>query len=335
MKPQIAVLVQSQLMGSVLSEAALDRLRSFAAVRLPVDTSLISLVEQAPRLMEVADGCILSWGSPRLDHTILTAAPDLEIVAYAAGSVKGIVTPELYARGVRVTSAASAIADEVTAYTLGVILCALKGVFQCARGTRNGAWGGLPSGDVSSSTVGIIGAGHVGRKISRALIDLPLGVKVLLYDPLLSAEDAKALGVELVELNDLLTRSNVVSVHAPSIPATRGMLNESNLNLLGDGATLVNCARGSVIDAAALASELERRPSLQAVIDVTDPEEPPSEAHPYRKLPNVILTPHIAGGVGRARARMGDLSVEELYRHFVTHEAPLVPVSQEMLPYLA
>lgn len=332
-RPVIAVAMAKRLIGPVLSPAAEARLRTFAEVRRPGDGSL---ADETPELLRNAAGCITSWGSPRFEQQLLDRAPKLEIVAYAAGSVRGIVAPALYARGIIVTSSAAAIAEEVAVCALGLIICSLKGIFRASRVTRSGGWGGdFRGNDTCGRTVGILGAGHVGRRVLGLLRMLPGGGRVLLYDPCVSADESAALGAEKTDLDELLRSSDVVSLHVPSIPSTKHLINRENLPLLRDDASLINTARGSLIDPAALADELTRRPSLQAIIDVTDPDEPPPADHPYRKLPNVILTPHLAGTVAGGQSRIGDLAVEELYRHFVLHEPPLNPVTEEMLDRVA
>ena len=335
-RPEIAVVLPRRLIEPVLSEEALSKLQGFAEVRLPALDESVSLNDQAPGLMAGVDGCLMGWGSPRLDGSLLDVAPGLRILAYAAGSVRGVVSPELYDRGIVVTSAAAANADEVAAYALGAILCAAKGVFPASRAVRTGEWGHFsPLRDLSGCTVGIIGAGHIGRRVLSLLSALPNSPRILLHDPLVSAAEAECLGATLVDLDQLLGEADIVSLHAPSVPGTRHMLNAKNLPRLRDHATLINTARGSLVDPDALAAELRRRPTLQAILDVTDPTEPPPPGHPFRKLENVVLTPHLAGVVGPGRARMGDLAVEELYRYFVTREPALYPVTRAMLDFVA
>ncbi|MDQ2730636.1 MAG: hydroxyacid dehydrogenase [Armatimonadota bacterium] len=332
-RPRIAFVLHPSYIGRLVSEEAVARLRSFAELRLPEPD--IRIADQAPELLADADGCLMGWGSPCLEGKLLEAANRLQILAYAAGSVRPVVSQELFSRGVVVTSAAAANADEVATYALGAILLACKGVFPSSLVTRTGGWGGEAANDVTGRTVGIVGSGHVGRCVLRLLKSIPNGMKVLLYDPYVTVEAAAAMGATKVELTELLSQSHVVSLHAPSIPATNHMINASNLPLLQDRAALINTARGTLIDPVALAAELERRPTLQAVIDVTDPDEPPPAGHPFRTLPNVILTPHIAGAVAGAQQRMGDLAVDELHRHFVTHEPPLHPVTAAMMEFIA
>jgi phosphoglycerate dehydrogenase-like enzyme len=135
-------------------------------------------------------------------------------------------------------------------------------------------------------------------------------VEILLYDPTLDEEACKELGARKCTLASLMAESDVVSVHAPSLPVTRHMINAENLSRMKDGAVLINTARGTLINEYDLIEEL-RKGRISACIDVTDPE-PPAELNELRLIPNVILTPHIAGAVTNGRKRIGALAVAEL-----------------------
>jgi phosphoglycerate dehydrogenase-like enzyme len=124
----------------------------------------------------------------------------------------------------------------------------------------------------------------------------------------------RRLGVRGVELAELFRISDVVSLHMPLLPETRGMVTGAFIDSMRPGATLINTARGAIVREAELVSVLERRPDLQAVLDVTDPE-PASPGSPLVRLPNVVLTPHIAGAIGLERRRLGRGMVEELRRY--------------------
>ncbi len=135
-----------------------------------------------------------------------------------------------------------------------------------------------------------------------------------------------------MELDALMARSDVVSVHAPSLPSTRHMIGARQLKLMQDGATFINTARGALVDEAALVAELQTV-RIHAVIDVTDPEIPPATS-PLFTLPNVFLTPHVAGAIGTERARLGLMVVEEVER-FVRGEPMLYEIEPALLERLA
>jgi phosphoglycerate dehydrogenase-like enzyme len=182
---------------------------------------------------------------------------------------------------------------------------------------------------LNRATVGIIGAGHVGRKVIEYLRNFEVK-HILLYDPYLTVDAAAELGVIAVSLPELLRRSDAVSLHAPALPTTYHMLGSKELALLRDGTVLINTSRGQNIDEEALVSELERG-RLMAFLDVTDPE-PPALGSRLRSLPNVVLTPHVSGG--GANNRMGDCAVEEV-RRFLAGEPALYEVRQDMIDRMA
>jgi phosphoglycerate dehydrogenase-like enzyme len=160
-------------------------------------------------------------------------------------------------------------------------------------------------------TVGIVGASRIGRRVIELL--RPFQLDVLVSDPYLDADAARRLGVDRRELDELLAASDVVSLHAPALPSTRHMIDARRLALLRDGATLINTARGSLVDQDALVAELASG-RIDAVLDVTEPEVLPPDS-PLYELPNVVLTPHIAGALGVELRRLGDAAIDEIERY--------------------
>lgn len=168
------------------------------------------------------------------------------------------------------------------------------------------------------SRVGLWGLGHIGRLVAAHLAHFD--VEILATDPVTSPDAARRAGVRLVPVEELFATCHVVSLHAPLLPETRGTIGERLLNSLGPGATLVNTARGALIDETAAARTLRARPDLTAVLDVTHPE-PPAPDSPLFTLPNVVLTPHLGGALGAERHRLGQLVLDELHRF--TQDRPL------------
>ncbi len=250
------------------------------------------------------------WGCPVLDTDMLARMPLLRSVVYTAGTVKGFATDELFARGVDISSGADTNALPVAEYTLATILLAGKRVFELDAGYRATEnyrpfvrtprqWGNY------GLTVGIVSASRIGRRVIELLS--PFDVNVLVYDPIHTVD-----GVQNVELDYLLEHSDVVSLHAPELPETHHLMDARALSLMADGATLINTARGSLVDDAALLTELHSH-RLRAVIDVTDPDVLPPGS-PWFGAPNLTLTPHIAGSQGNEMFRLGDSAVREVER---------------------
>jgi len=272
---------------------------------------------------------VSTWGMPVLDEDFLDMVPRLEAVFYAAGSVKGFVTDAMFERGVVVSSAAPANAVPVAEYAVAVILLSNKRFWQQMNKQRQLQTAAKLRGNYKA-VVGIIGAGEIGRRVLQLLKGHDL--ELLVYDPYISNQDAVSLGAEKVELDELMRRSDVISLHAPNIPETRHMINASNLRLVKDGATFINTSRGALVDEDALITELHTG-RITAVLDVTDPE-PPADYSPFLDLPNVIYTPHIAGSMWGECERMAAFAVDEL-RRYISGEELLNPISREMLATMA
>jgi len=284
----------------------------------------------APEDTELA---VTAWGAPVLDEAALTRLPRLRAVIHAAGSVRSMLPEAAWQRELRVTSAAHANALPVAEFTLAAILFAGKDVISISRAftaNQGRAEKGATLGNYGR-TVGIVGASLVGARVIELLRPFDLGV--LVYDPYLSAERATELGATKIEdLVELARRSDVFSLHAPSIPATNGMISAAVLAALPDGATVINTARPSIVDNDALTAELVSG-RLQGFLDVTDPEPLPA-GHPLYGLPNVFLTPHLAGSAGNELLRMGAAAVAEVER-FVAGQPPAHPVRAADLARIA
>jgi phosphoglycerate dehydrogenase-like enzyme len=298
-------------------------------------TTFTSFDGQSEALAE-ADILLSGWGCPRIDAGVLAAAPRLRAVVHAAGTVKALVDPVVFERGVIVSSAAEANAVPVADYTMAMLVLGAKQAFSRAK-RYAAAVEGMPrdwlSGEgtgLHNCTVGVIGASRIGRLVLRRLGSYD--VRVLLYDPYVTAAEASDLGVEQVSMDELCRRSDLVTVHAPALPETRHILDGRRLDLLSDGAVVVNTARGSLIDTEALTRACASG-RISAVLDVTDPEPLPP-GHPLFALPNVMITPHLAGAQGRELRRLGEFAVAEVSR--LLSGAPLLGrVEPEHLAYIA
>ncbi|WP_405432764.1 hydroxyacid dehydrogenase [Streptomyces anulatus] len=271
---------------------------------------------EVARALAGAELLITCWGAPPLTADVLAAAPRLRAVVHAAGSVKHHITPACWKRGLRVTSAAGANALPVAEYTLAAILLAGKNVLPAARRYRElrapHDWRAELAGHGNyRRCVGVVGASRIGRRVIELL--RPFDLEVLLFDPYVDAGTAARLGAEQVGLDELCARSRIVSVHAPELPATRHMIGAAQLAAMPDGATLINTSRGSLIDGDALLPELVSG-RLNAVLDVTEPEVPPASS-PLYDLPNVLLTPHVAGSLGDEIHRLADFALDEVARY--------------------
>jgi phosphoglycerate dehydrogenase-like enzyme len=279
---------------------------------------------------------ITSWGCPRIDQKVLQNLPRLRLIAHMGGSVKGFIDDLAWRRGILVINAAAAAAVPVAEFTLGCILLANKHAFTLERRFARQrvvdaeAQQTEPALGNYRKTIGIIGASKVGRHLMLLL--QPFEYRVLLYDPYIAPSDARALGAIKMGLNEVLSKADVVTLHAPLLPETERMLGARELTLLRDGATLINTAQGRLIDQDALEAELLSG-RLNAIMDVTDPEPLPATS-PLFDLSNVFLTPQIAGSRGAEVFRYAEVITEELER-YARGAALKHLVRRDQLPRLA
>ena len=264
-----------------------------------------------PSSMSDVDILVTAWGVPPLDEAALALAPKLRAVFHVGGTIRRFCTEACWDRDLVIVSAADANAIPVAEFTLASILYAGKRVHAAAHSYRSARGNGWRDPELVANasnygrTVGLVGLSRIGRRVAHLLE--PFDLTVIATDPFAVAEPP---AVELVPLDELLRRSDIVSLHAPLLPETRHMLDARRLSLIRDGATLINTARGGLVDTEALTRELQSG-RISAILDVTDPEPLPASS-PLFDLPNVQLTPHLAGSTGTEQTRMGDLIVAEL-----------------------
>jgi phosphoglycerate dehydrogenase-like enzyme len=313
--PVVMLAMNESTLPQVLTEELRGRIDAIATV-LEVRPAASFLDEPAVRdALGTVEVLLTGWGCPTITPEVLDAAPRLTAILHAAGSVKSIVDPAAFDRGIQVSSAAGANAVPVAEYAVGAIVLGGKRAFRLAaeyRSSRRKPLGGggiTPMGN-HRSTVGLLGASRIGKLVAERL--RAFDFEVLVSDPYLTADEAKELGATLCDLDTLFATSDVLSIHAPLLPETTGLVNARLLGLLRDGAVLVNTARGKIIDAAALEAEC-RSGRIDAVLDVTDPEPLPPDS-PLLDLPNVFVTPHLAGALGNEISRLGAVAVGELER---------------------
>lgn len=265
---------------------------------------------------ELADLQVLitGWEAPVIDHAALERMPALHTIVHAAGTIKTFVTDSVFDRGISVSSAAEANAVPVAEFTLAAIIMGLKRTSRFVHQYRNENvkrnLENMPPLGANNVTIGIVGASRVGRRVIALLRNLD--VQVLVYDPYLSPEAAALLGVRLTDLDTLCRESAVVSLHAPDMPSTTNMIGAQQLAAMADGTLIINTARGRLIEPHALTQELVSG-RLDAYLDVTNPEPLPADSVLFT-LPNVVITPHIAGALGNEVHRLGSNAVGEVRR---------------------
>lgn len=297
-------------------ERRLRRLRSLAALGDVVLAEELDSPELREQLSTV-EVLMTGWGAPQLTAERLERMPRLRAVIHCAGTIRPLVSDAFWERSLLVSTAADTNAIPVAEFTLAaVILAGKKAPFLAAEAQASaGAGGGFRSFGPSSNfgqSIGLVGFSRVGRRVLSLLqtLDEP---QCLVADPFADASAVEAAGGTLLPLDEILPRVSILSLHAPTLPSTHHMIGRAQLAALPDHATVINTARGSLIDTAALERECASG-RLNAILDVTEPEPLPASSA-LRGLPNVMITPHIAGSLGTELLRLTDAALDELERY--------------------
>lgn len=313
--PAALVVMSREVYDAQFDSARIDRLRTLAAVPDPVFADDLDDPALAARLAEV-EVLLTGWGAPQLTAERLDRMPRLRAMLHCAGSIRPHVTAEFWRRGIRAAAVAEVNAIPVAEFTLAaIILAGKKAPFIAAdpESRRRNSMQADRFGELGNfaRTIGVVGFSRIGRRVV-ALAQQLSEVTCLVADPHADPAEVRAAGAVPVPLEELLPRADVLSLHAPELPSTRHMIGAAELAQLKDHATVINTARGSLIDTEALVRECASG-RLNAILDVTDPEPLP-ENSPLYALPNVSVTPHLAGSLGNELFRMTDAALDELER---------------------
>lgn len=330
--PAAAFAMRRGLAERLFAPSELLRLQSAASI--DVSTTITDFGTVPDAILSRIEVLITGWESPRITSRELDRMPRLAAIVHAAGTVKEHLSADVWDRGILVTSAAAANAYPVAEYAVAMIILAGKGVLTAAqeytRGPRD--YDVTAQHDIGNyrRTVGIIGASRIGRRVIELLE--PLDLEIVLYDPYVGGDDPILQLATSMPLDELFRRSSIVSIHAPLLAETRGMVGARQLELLPIGSTVINTARAAILDQAALAQSVRER-GIRVILDVTDPEPLP-DGHELWSLPGVFITPHIAGALGNELQRLGESATREVER-FTAGLPPEHPVSRAALVAMA
>ena len=304
-----------------------QRARLHCLVDLPPEILTPSQMQEHADWLSQTEVVFSTWSMPLLSPEQLDLMPRLKAVFYAGGTVKGFAEP-LFDRGILVVSGWAANAIPVAEYTLSQILFSLKQGWRHVRQLQGdpAGWKRLPSTGAYQATVGIISLGMVGRKVCELL--QPFSLRKLIYDPFVQDAALSELGGARAGLKELFANSDVVTLHTPWLKETEGMITGELFASMKPNATFINTSRGAVVQENEMVEVLQNRPDLTAILDVTHPE-PPEPDSPLYHMPNVVLTPHIAGAQGNEFLRLADWMMDE----FVTWQKGQ-PLRYAVLPEL-
>lgn len=274
---------------------------------------LVGFGPEAVRYEEIADrvDAVMLRGE-RFPAARIVASPNLRIIARHGAGYDTVDVATAQERGVVVTYCPGGNANAVAEQVFALVLSLARKVVDGHVGLTQGAWPKakqhLVGQELFGRTIGIVGFGEIGKMVSR--ISRGFGMDVLVYDPFLKPDVAQENGATQVELDDLLARAGVVSLHAPLTDATKHLINGDRLTRMRADALLVNTARSGLVDEVALVSALEAGTIAGAALDVADAEQAAAPAvrfggRPLAEVPNLLLTPHIAGQTEQALLNVG------------------------------
>ncbi len=327
-KIKLAILIDEPMINKMFKEEDFAFIKTFADIVNENAYENKMTADYAKKWLKDADACFTCWGSQMFTKDILDCAPKLKIILHGAGTPKAVVTDEVWERGIRVASCAPVIAIDVAETTIGAMIFSLKHMADYNNIIQKKEWGSK-KGSIDQPnnvdllknkikrlnwmlTVGIVSCSHVAKNLIRFL--KPFGVNILLYDPYMTQNDAREHGFTLCGLDELMAKSDVVTLHAPKLDETNNLITKERLAMMQDGSLLINTSRGTVVDQVALTEELKSG-RISAYLDVFE-SEPLSADSELIGLDNVILTPHISGGhtLNGSRER-GKYLIEQLHSY--------------------
>ncbi len=331
-RPKVLIASNAEVREKYLDAGELERLKGFVDLDLfecevggiyevQEDEDVARLGERLPDL----NGLIVSSGVPPVDSGLMDLAPGLKIIGELEGDrfANRIDVEAAWERGIRTVDTTNGSSYPVAEWALALIIISLRNAGQHFRRLISGRMEsytdrtdrGYLDGELTGKRVGLIGCGHIGRRLIQML--RPFDTEVWVHDPYLGSEMADAVGFLKTSLDNVLTQCDVIVLLVPQTPATDGMIGRRELDMIPDGRVLVNVSRGTVVDSDALVARLKRG-GLVAGLDVFNPE--PVGDHEITRLENVFLSPHIAGVLASSYTQMFKLMVDEFERFFNGHD---------------
>ena len=268
----------------------------------------------------IADAFAVIAGTESYDDDMLSAAPNLKLVVRFGVGTDNFDLESMKRRGIAVGVISNN--NSVAEFTVALILGIMKNLHRFDNAVREGAWSRFTMHELKSKTVGIVGFGRIGRRLAQLLQGFD--VNLIAYDPYMNGEAAAQLNVKPVTLEQLLSESDVVSLHIPATPQTHHLINRDTIAKMKDGAYLVNTSRGVLIDEAALKEALEAGKLAGAALDVYE-REPITKDLPLNSLDNILLAPHVAALSVETNYNAGITCAESVIRVY-EGGTPLYPV---------
>lgn len=251
--------------------------------------------EELKHLLPDVDAAII--GMDVYNEEVFSFAPRLKAVAKFGVGVDNIDGAAAARHGVYVINAPGQNSNSVAELALGMMICLLRSVIPLDRAVKRGQWPRTIGSNISGKTVGLVGFGAIAQLLAAKLS--ALGASLLAYDVAPNPEAAASLGVRLCSLDEVLSSSDIISLHVPALPATYHMIDHASIEKMKDGVYLINTARGPLVDTDALVEALNSGKIAAAALDAYE-QEPVPEIAPLLQCHNLIATPHIGGETDEA-----------------------------------
>ena len=290
-------------MGKVLAADGVAKkgIDMMIAAGLEVDVKDKISAEELLATIGEYDALIVRSAS-KVTKEVIAAGKNLKIIGRAGVGVDNIDVPAATEQGVIVINSPGGNTTAATEHTMGMMLAMCRHIPIANETTQKGEWNrkkytGI---ELKGKTLGIVGLGRIGAGIAKRAQAFEM--ETIGYDPYITEERAKSMGVEVVDLEGIIAKADIVTVHMPLTPETRGMFNAENIARMKKGVRFVNCARGGIIDEQALADAVKSGQVAGAVVDVFT-SEPLAEDNPLRGVPGIVITPHL--GASTVEAQIG------------------------------
>ena len=291
--------------------------------------------------LKTADGIIIRSGT-ELTPELLEGQQRLKVIVRAGVGVDNINLPTATREGIVVMNTPAGNTTSTAEHTVTMMMALSRNVAAADASMKAGKWdrNKFKGTQLSGKTLAVVGLGRIGQAVAKRAIGLEM--KVVGYDPFLSAERAAEQGIELIrDVDEIVTRCDYITVHTPLDDGTRGLINAERIAKMRKGVRIINCARGGIVDETALADALKSGHVAGAALDVFV-EEPPPADHPLLKAPNLLTTPHLGASTEEAQEAVSveaaEIIVGFLIRSEVRHAVNLIPISgaemADMKPYL-
>lgn len=297
------------LVSDPLSEEGLKLLKEVKEFQIDVRTGMKP--DELKTVIKDYDA-LLVRSATKVTKDIIASADKLKVIGRAGVGLDNVDLEAATQKGIIVMNTPGGNTISTAEHAVSLILSLSRNIPQANISLKKGEWqrSKFMGVELYSKTLGIVGLGKIGSEVAKRAF--AFGMKVLAFDPFLSKEVAEALGVEIVELQDLFKRSDIITVHAPLTAETKYMISDAQFAMMKDGVKIINCARGGIIDENALVRAVKSGKVSGAALDVFE-KEPPSPDTQLLKLDNVILTPHLGASTEEAQVNVA-VEVAEVVR---------------------